>query len=82
MERAKREEVNAKRTMINEMKEQELINKSDKDDSEKPSPVAKQVKPKIKPVTFRSVIPNLLRNPTFMGTLISMTNLYFVVTGM
>jgi sugar phosphate permease len=33
-------------------------------------------------VTFRSVLKNLARNPTFIGTLISMTNLYFVVTGM
>ena len=82
IELAKREEINAKRSLINTMREQELINKSEKEESSQPSPGGSQAKPAPKPVTFRSTIPNLLRNPTFMGTLISMTNLYFVVTGM
>lgn len=43
MERAKREEINAKRSLINTMREKELINKSDKEDSEVPSPGGSQV---------------------------------------
>jgi MFS family permease len=35
----------------------------------------------LKPVTFGSTCKHLLVNPTFIGTLMSVTNLYFVVTG-
>jgi hypothetical protein len=37
---------------------------------------------KLAPVTFKSTLKNLLRNPTYLGTLVSLTNLYFIVTGM